>query len=465
MEQIIHLFAESGEVVESNPVFMTVVFKAFDTRANKNDQRLSLDFLKRIAENPEFYAGTPVKVDANRLSREMYSKLTHLYDEDAKEFRADQIGSIQKFELREDGDGETAMYCTARIEKARSEIAEGIETLFGEGELAFSYEIHAGDLEQDGGITVVTGSEKNYLTAMCVVSVPACEDATAETLIAEAQDKGEVAEKEETQMENEKPKEGQDLEARAEQIFAQMEAPAFARALYRAAMESGELGEDWFPLAEYSDSTVFKHWDSGRMKRVYGQEAEGNVTISQVEEVEFAPVGGASTADEPPANEPEAEPSNAPVLSSEEEKDPEEKKPEDEPAPQGEPEPENQLEPDGEETPEADPAPEEEDQDKRMRELEAENERLRRRCAELEAQSAEKLKAEAEEQKQRLRAYAAERGMGEDEELNRAIDELDYKAVTQKIMASASSAQPRNPFLSDGIALNKSGTWRDYLHA
>lgn len=171
MEQIIHLFAEIGEVVESNPVFMTVVFKAFDTRADKNDQRLSLDFLKRIAENPEFYAGTPVKVDANRLSREMYSKLTHLYDEDAKEFRADQIGSIQKFELREDGDGETAMYCTARIEKARSEIAEGIETLFGEGELAFSYEIHAGDLEQDGGITVVTGSEKNYLTAMCVVSV------------------------------------------------------------------------------------------------------------------------------------------------------------------------------------------------------------------------------------------------------------------------------------------------------
>lgn len=52
--------------------------------------------------------------------------------------------------------------------------------------LNFSFEVTAGAVqERDDGVFVIDRDDKNFLDGMCVVSFPACEDASAKKLVAE----------------------------------------------------------------------------------------------------------------------------------------------------------------------------------------------------------------------------------------------------------------------------------------
>lgn len=165
-----------------NDVYMAVRIRMMSTAPNRNGDVIERSFIDGIVNNASFYNGTPVKVDIGSLLT--YERLGHRYDQATREWHTDQIGSIVSFEAVEE-DGEYVLYGIARIEKARQEVSAAILELYEMGALKFSFEIMAADLRVENGLTYIGFSENNYLTAMCIVSVPAYADAEAVALVAE----------------------------------------------------------------------------------------------------------------------------------------------------------------------------------------------------------------------------------------------------------------------------------------
>lgn len=165
-----------------NDVYMAVRIRMMSTAPNRNGDVIERSFIDGIVNNASFYNGTPVKVDIGRLLT--YERLGHRYDQATREWHTDQIGSIVSFEAVEE-EGEYVLYGIARIEKARQEVSAAILELYEMGALKFSFEIMAADLRIENGLTYIGFSENNYLTAMCIVSVPAYADAEAVALVAE----------------------------------------------------------------------------------------------------------------------------------------------------------------------------------------------------------------------------------------------------------------------------------------
>ena len=165
-----------------NDVYMAVRIRMMSTAPNRNGDVIERSFIDGIVNNASFYNGTPVKVDIGSLLT--YERLGHRYDQATREWHTDQIGSIVSFEAVEE-EGEYVLYGIARIEKARQEVSAAILELYEMGALKFSFEIMAADLRIENGLTYIGFSENNYLTAMCIVSVPAYADAEAVALVAE----------------------------------------------------------------------------------------------------------------------------------------------------------------------------------------------------------------------------------------------------------------------------------------
>lgn len=168
----------------SNDVYMTVKLRMMSTAPNGNGYVTELPFLNSIIGNKDFYLATPVKVDVAALLANGH--LTHLFNERAGEFQGTQVGSIVSFEIAQE-DGEYVMYGIARIDKIRSDITNAIIDLYRAGKLFFSFEIRASDVRLKDNLVYIGDGEHNYLTAMCIVSIPAYADATAVTLVAEDQ--------------------------------------------------------------------------------------------------------------------------------------------------------------------------------------------------------------------------------------------------------------------------------------
>lgn len=165
-----------------NDVYMAVRIRMMSTSPNRNGDVIERSFIDGIVNNSSFYNGTPVKVDIGSLLE--YRRLGHRYNEATREWHTDQIGSIVSFEAVEE-DGEYVLYGIARIEKSRQDVTAAILELYEMGALKFSFEIMAMDLRVENGMTYIGFSENNYLTAMCIVSVPAYSDAEAVALVAE----------------------------------------------------------------------------------------------------------------------------------------------------------------------------------------------------------------------------------------------------------------------------------------
>lgn len=165
-----------------NDVYMAVRIRMMSTAPNRNGDVIERSFIDGIVNNASFYNGTPVKVDIGSLLT--FERLGHRYDQATREWHTDQIGSIVSFEAVEE-EGEYVLYGIARIEKARQEVSAAILELYEMGALKFSFEIMAADLRIENGLTYIGFSENNYLTAMCIVSVPAYADAEAVALVAE----------------------------------------------------------------------------------------------------------------------------------------------------------------------------------------------------------------------------------------------------------------------------------------
>lgn len=460
------LYAEVVAVDEqaSNDVYMQVEMRMMSTAPNGNGCVIEREFMEAVVGNTAFYVGTPVKVDIAALVSGR--PLGHRFDKKRKEWLADQVGAITEFSLKEE-DGETVMYGKARIEKGRADVCEALIDLYESGELFFSFEITAKDIVEDKqeGLIHIGASENNHLTAMCVVSVPAYDGATAVTFVAE--------------MENEMEKtiNYNDFVKWA----AELEVPAVNCRVFDL-LYSGPLKDDWhWECREFGvDYMLLKNPMEGTYKKVVFHVEGDEVILDEVFDVELARVGATAeetaveasaeevVAEEQTTDEEEpAEEQEASEASEESEQETEENPATEEVNEEAEVEPEQEEEkPEEEQVEETEEKVEEEEQvaeeddtpaevDEEIEEMKRELEELRRYRDEIEN---EKKRAEKEEQVNKLR-YAAEKLGIETKDLAEAIDNLDY----QKVMASLNIIESNpattpavNGLVGDGIKLKKS---------
>lgn len=163
---------------------MAIKVKMLSDRRNLNSMRVTAAFIEQVVANRQRYIGTPLMVDKLRLESGQYNRLTHLQDERTGAFCSQQIGSFIAFETLTEENGETVLVGTARVEKRFERACAAIQQLYDLDKLRVSFEITASVYQQLEDELIIDAAEGNNLIGMCIVSIPAYEDAKALALVA-----------------------------------------------------------------------------------------------------------------------------------------------------------------------------------------------------------------------------------------------------------------------------------------
>lgn len=170
--------------LKSNRRYMSLSMRMFSTRENLNHVAVTEAFIDNIIANKDEYVCMPLCADVPKMKQKDYRGLTHLYDSKTGTFLADVIGGFYDFEKVSDEFG-ISLIGHARVNKRIEAVCSAIEELYANNALNFSFEISAGELREENGVTIVDASDNNELTAMAVVSVPAYPESKALDLVAE----------------------------------------------------------------------------------------------------------------------------------------------------------------------------------------------------------------------------------------------------------------------------------------
>ena len=434
----------------SNNRYMTLTMRMFSTKENLNHVAVTEAFIDDIVANKDEYICMPLCADVQKLKSKDYKGLTHLYDREKGVFYADRIGSFYDFEKVEDEYG-VSLIGYARVDKRCQAVCDAIEELYAQGNLNFSFEITAGDIRVEKGVTIVDASKENELTAMAIVSVPAYPESKALDLVAEA------------------PEQYEALYANAKFVTAEVDIGTVKAWFYEALQVL--LGEhawhmrvmlfcpdsvilydeccgkimkaEW--MLEGEDFILKDFYEVGLDRKEENLAAEANETAEQQEVAEVVE----DVKDENPS-EISAEISEAEKTVESAESIPEEVSAE-AAAEEVTAEDESGIETaETENNDEAAPEDNEANPEEAVAEQENEMEAMRRRCAELEQQiaelipvkeeieriRAEKAAKEIAEKKESLKAYAAAEGLNvESEAIANAIESMDYSALVAEVMA------------------------------
>ena len=231
-EQTVVLLAEEVAIDEkrSNDIFLLITFKLFDNRGNRNREGVTAAFISEIMNHREKYAALPIYADVPALLGRDYQGLGHNYDPETGRFDTTQIGGLVDFTMSVNDEGIVSLYAEARIPKRESEICDRLQELFTIGGLNVSFEVkyNPSNVIEKDGVRFVDAGEGNSLTGMCIVSVPACPDANAREMVAEAVNAEETTEANEVN--EEVPNEEKTVIAEEvkeeEEVVATAEAPA-----------------------------------------------------------------------------------------------------------------------------------------------------------------------------------------------------------------------------------------------
>lgn len=189
-EQTVVLLAEEVAIDEkrSNDIFLLITFKLFDNKGNRNREGVTAAFISEIMNHREKYAALPIYADVPALLGRNYQDLGHNYDPETGHFDTTQIGGLVDFTMSVNDDGVVSLYAEARIPKREYEICDRLQELFVMGGLNVSFEVkyNPSNVIEKDGVRFVDAGEGNSLTGMCIVSVPACRDAVALEMVAEA---------------------------------------------------------------------------------------------------------------------------------------------------------------------------------------------------------------------------------------------------------------------------------------
>lgn len=473
--------------LKSNRRYMALSMRMFSTRENLNHVAVTEAFIDNIIANKEEYICMPLCADVPKMKKKDYRGLTHLYDAKSGTFLADVIGGFYDFEKVSDEFG-ISLIGHARVNKRIEAVCTAIEELYANNALNFSFEISAGELREENGITIVDASDNNELTAMAVVSVPAYPESKALDLVAEAKPTIE------------------DFYENTKFIAAEMDLETvrwkFFDALYEYKSEEAwhmrpvlfcydcvilyddQEGKSY--KCEYivqGDELILKDfYEIKYMRAEKGSENEMEMNEAmkaeleeelKKKEAELKAEGEDTPADPDAPTDPDAPADPDPADPDPTDPDPTDPDPVEEPVVEPAAPEENVIgtEPvraSGEaettiEVAEDLPIVEEEQEDRDDPEDQNEPEdkededeliALRKHCAELEAQiealnqvkaeldqiKAEREKAELDEKKNELREYAIAEGLNvEDETVARAIDEMDHAALMSEVMSKKNS--------------------------
>lgn len=197
------LLAEDVSISEEaklDPTFLTVEVKLCDSSINLNREAVSTEFINNFVETSQDHLCLPFYADVKNLLAGNYEKLGHLYDKATRKFGTNMIGSMSEFRTEEDN-GVTSLYGKIKIPKRDREIVYRLVDLYEMGRFAVSTEVSYDprecEITADG--KYIAASENSSLNGLCLVWKPACQDAYALDMVAEAADDSEeiVAESEE----------------------------------------------------------------------------------------------------------------------------------------------------------------------------------------------------------------------------------------------------------------------------
>ena len=267
-------------------------------RRNLNSMRVTAAFIEQVVANRQRYIGTPLMVDKLRLESGQYNRLTHLQDERTGAFCSQQIGSFVDFEIMKEADGETVLVGIARIEKRFERACTAVQELYEMGKLCVSFEITASVYQQFEDELIIDAAEGNNLIGMCIVSIPAYEDARALALVASMmtsaneliterkvemaeENKNPAAKQEEEKPEDQAEKEGQEKKnegkpSTQKKTTAEMDQPENA--------EMNRLQQEVNALKEVNEQlALFKQkWEAAEAARIQAEEQERRRCLSEL---------------------------------------------------------------------------------------------------------------------------------------------------------------------------------------
>lgn len=434
--------------LKSNRKYFSVSMRMFSTRANLNQCAVTEAFIDDIIANKGDYVCMPLCADVAKLKRKDYRGLTHMYDKSTGTFLADEIGSFYDYEKVSDEFG-VSLIGYARINKRSKLVCEAIQELYDNNALNFSFEISAGVVTIENGISIVDANEENELTAMAVVSVPAYPESKALELVAEADDMIRFY-------------------ANANMQISEVDIETVRRRFYELIFKMSEdIISELTVLLFCHDCAILYNYNKGRTYKVEYMMENDDLIIKDFYEVQFVRAKGSEKEMEDVKKMSEAEVAEKNASQAQHEAEVEtaenqavEAEANVETAEDIESECKKQAEDteaeckkkamddeskDCEKDCEDDP---EDDMDemsalkKRCGELEAELKAMKKIKCELDAMKEAQVKAELDAKKDKLRKYAASEGLSvEDTVVAEAIENLNYEAIVAEVTANKDKAK------------------------
>lgn len=430
--------------MKSNRMYFSVSMRMFSTRPNRNNEAVTEAFIDEIINNKQDYICMPLCVDVSRLERRDTNRLTHLYDPKTNQLMADEIGSFYDFKKVNDEYG-VSLIGYARINKRTPAVTEMVQKMFRDHSLYFSFEIAAGKLREENGVTVVDADPENQLTAMTIVTTPAYPESTALSMVAELRKQDMEREMDEDRKEDAVERLTRALQKRYGERADELECvwlgkscallfdhlrDCFLKMLCTDTEDDMDVGEPQVLEIDHSNDELTKEGSETSMDKPMeamdekkAMMPEDRVVVEKEAKVQTTEV------QEKPMKDPETEGETREMA---EDMPGEKKEPVQETKVEAESKPEDAE-------PKANGSAADAEKPDGM-DLEKEVETLRARCktmeAELEQIKKERMTAEADAKRTELRDFAKGQGLNlEDAEVADAIESMDYEKLVKLMTA------------------------------
>jgi len=253
-----------SEEAKLNPTFLTVDVKLCDSSLNLNREGVTQEFIEQFVASANDHVCLPFYADVKNLLAENYSALGHLYNKATRKFGTQMIGSMSEFYTETDDNGVMSLCGKIRIPKRDRDIVYRLVDLYEMGRFAVSTEVSYDprECEITANGKFIVASENSSLNGLCLVWTPACADAYAMDMVAEAADDSEeiVTEGEELTAErgetNPMEKENITAEVTEETVVTEDAVSETEETQETAAEEQTAVAEEQEPVEEQKEEAV-----------------------------------------------------------------------------------------------------------------------------------------------------------------------------------------------------------------
>lgn len=182
-----------SEASKLDPTFLTVDVKLCDSSVNLNKEAVTPEFIEDFVANAQDHVCLPFYADVKNLLAENYEQLGHMYNRVTRKFGTNMIGSMSEFYTETDDNGVVSLFGKIKIPKRDRDIVYRLVDLYEMGRFAVSTEVsyNPKECEVTAEGKYIVASENSSLNGLCLVWTPACVDAYAMDMVAEAAENSE----------------------------------------------------------------------------------------------------------------------------------------------------------------------------------------------------------------------------------------------------------------------------------